>query len=196
MARKMMRLVALFLALTLSLCACARKAPEAGEVADTVTENRDLLLACVAEMEALGQDRVYVAMEAKKAEEGQTLSQEDKLPRLVSYPKESDDREEIENPTLQRAIESLSLALIFFQTAADGRRCVIFSYTKENASGIQNGFYYSYDALPCAWWGRRAQLIRQNDRHIQLSRDGKGAYYTLPITESFFYFEKYGPLGQ
>ena len=170
------RFVALIL-LLLMLPSCSAqgvgKTPDA--IAREIALHSDLLSSCVKEMEALGEDRIYVAMEAKKARGGEKPSDQDKIPRLVSYVKESDDRKEIENPVLEETLQTFGLALIFFQTGSDARRCVIFSYTKENDTGVQNGFYYSYDALPCAWWGRSAKLVKKDDRFLQLSKTGSGA---------------------
>ena len=182
----MKRLFFLFLSVLLFLCSCSPSYPHANETALQVKNNRALLEQCVEEMEKFGKERIYVAME--KEEEGERI-------RLVSYPKESGERTEIENPVLERALLDLDLSLIFYQTASDSRRCVIFSYTKENQTeGVQNGFYYSFDSLPCAWWGRRGELKRQGERYLQLNRNGGAAYYTTPIEQNFYYFEKYGTL--
>ncbi len=182
----MKRLFFLSLSFLLLLCSCSPSYPNANETAVQVKNNRALLEQCVEEMEKFGEERIYVAME--KEEEGEKI-------RLVSYPKESGDRTEIENPVLERALLDLGLALIFYQTASDSRRCVIFSYTKENQSdGVQNGFYYSFDSLPCAWWGRRGNLKRQGGRYLQLNKNGDAAYYTAAIEHNFYYFEKYGSL--
>lgn len=180
----------LILALLLTSCSSSATTMDANGCAKLLTTAEDLLLACVAEMEKFGEDRIYVAMESEKAEEGE----EPKPPRLVSYPKESEDRTEIQNETLERALTELGFKLIFFQTANNSRRCVIFSFSKENDSGIQNGLYYSYDTLPCAWWGRNADLVKKHGRWLQIDKSGNAAYYTLALSEYFYYFEKYGKL--
>ncbi len=177
-------------ALLLSACSSTASGHNANSCAKLLVEGEELLLACVAEMEKFGEERIYVAMEAEEPEEGE----EPKPPRLVSYPKESDDRTEIENETLENALTKFGFKLIFFQTASNSRRSVIFSFSKESASGIQNGIYYSYDTLPCAWWGRNADLVKKHGRYLQIDKSGNAAYYTLALSEYFYYFEKYGNL--
>ena len=114
--------------------------------------------------------------------------------RLVYYEKESDDRTEIENEALQTLLERYGFQLIFFQTASDSRRCVIFSFHKESADGIHKGLYYSYDALPCAWWGRRAELAKQDGRYLQVQKNGTAWYATSLLRDHFYYYEKSGAL--
>lgn len=188
----MKRLLPFLLSLTLLLSSCGAggAAHNANSCAKMLVSFEELLLECVAEMEKFGEDRIYVAMEAEEVKEGE----EAKPPRLVSYPKESEERTEIENEILQRAITELGFRLIFFQTASNSRRCVIFSFSKEGDSGIQNGIYYSYDTLPCAWWGRNADLVKKHGRWLQIDKSGNAAYYTLALSEYFYYFEKYGRL--
>ncbi len=181
--------------LLLSSCAAEQNAiKNANAVAKTVLENKEIFLSCGEEMALFGEERIYVAMEAKEAKEGETLSEEEKKPRLVSFIKESDDREEIKNDILEDTLTRFGFKVIFFQTASDGKRCVIFSFAKENDPGIQNGFYFTPDDLPRAFWGRKAELEREGDRYLQLAKNGGGWYYTTRITENFYYFEKSGDL--
>lgn len=167
----------------------------ANTIANTVLENEELFLSCAEEMAAFEEERIYVAMERREEKEGETLTEEEKKPRLVSYIKESDEREEIENSILEKALKKFGFKLIFFQTASDGKRCVIFSFAKENDPYIQNGFYFSPDDSPRAYWGREASLEREGDRYLQLARNGGGWYYTVKITKNFYYFEKSGDLA-
>ncbi len=192
-------LCALALALFLSSCTQPQdKVPLASQVITRVKENQALLLSCVEEMKAFGQERIYVAMEEpkKKKDEKETTEEPNKTleKRLVSFEKESDDRTEIENEILHRAIETLDIEVIFFQTASDARQCVIFSFTRENDEGVQNGFYYSFDTLPCAWWGRSADLKHKENRWIQMNQNEDAWYYTVKIENNFYYFEKQGYL--
>ena len=188
----MKRLIPLILCVSLLLSACnsPTAASNANSCAKMLVAGEEDFLACVAEMERFGEERIYVAMEESETKEGE----EPKPPRLVSYPKESDDRTEIENEILERALTEYGFRLIFFQTASDSRRSVIFSFSKENDTGIQNGIYYSYDTLPCAWWGRKGDLVKKHGRWLQIDRSGNAAYYTLALSEHFYYFEKYGDL--
>ena len=187
----MKRYLAAVLCFPLLLCACsAPTSHNANSCAKLLVAGEELFLDCVAEMEAFGEERIYVAMEEPEAKEGE----EPRPARLVSYVKESDDRTEIENEILERALTEYGFRLIFYQTASNSRRCVIFSFAKESDSGIQNGLYYSYDTLPCAWWGRKGELVRKHGRYLQIDRSGNAAYYTLPLSEYFYYFEKYGNL--
>lgn len=187
----MKRLIPLLLCISLLFCACsAPTSHNANSCAKLLVAGEELFLDCVAEMEAFGEERIYVAMEAPEAKEGD----EPKPERLVSYVKESDDRKEIENEILERALTEYGFRLIFFQTSSNSRRSVIFSFSKETDSGIQNGIYYSYDTFPCAWWGRKAELVKKHGRWLQIDRSGNAAYYTLPLSEHFYYFEKYGNL--
>ena len=188
----MKRLFSLLLAATLLLSACSTGAQRhnANSCAVLLDNEEALFLACVAEMEAFGEERIYVAMEAEETKEGEKM----RPPRLVSYVKESDDRKEIENEALQKVLTEYGFRLIFFQTASDSRRSVIFSYSKESDSGVQNGIYYTYDALPCAWWGRKGELVRKHGRWLQIDRSGDAAYFTIQLSEHFYYFEKYGNL--
>lgn len=189
----MKRLIFIALATALLLCSCSSSSTtkrDANSCAKMLVAGEELFLACVEEMEKFGEDRLYVAMEAKEVKEGE----EPQPPRLVSYPKESEERTEIENETLERALTEFGFKLIFFQTAGNSRRSVIFSFSKEGDSGIQNGIYYSYDTLPCAWWGRNSDLVKKHGRWLQIDRSGNAAYYTLALSEYFYYFEKYGDL--
>ncbi len=189
----MKRLIPILLIFSLLFCSCSSTAPstpDANKCAKMLLSGEELFLDCVEEMEKFGEERIYVAMEAKEAKEGE----EPQKPRLVSYPKESDDRTEIENETLERALTEFGFKLIFFQTASNSRRSVIFSFSKEGDSGIQNGIYYSYDTLPCAWWGRNSDLVKKHGRWLQIDKSGNAAYYTLALSEHFYYFEKYGNL--
>ncbi len=138
-------------------------------------------------MEAFSTERIYVAIEDNK-------DTEEKDPRLVSYEKESGTRSEIENETLEKTLTELGLKLIFFQTAADARRCVIFSFEKESYQGIAYGFYYSFDALPCGWWGREAKLKKKDGRYLQIDAKGTAWYQTVQIENNFYFYEKHGNL--
>ncbi|MBR5295183.1 MAG: hypothetical protein IKU24_01180, partial [Clostridia bacterium] len=75
----------------------------ANSLALVVEENASFFRSCAEEMAFFGEERIYVAMEEKEAADGETLSEEEKKPRLVSYLKESGDREEIENELLEKA---------------------------------------------------------------------------------------------
>jgi hypothetical protein len=191
---------ALSLCLLLSACSSAETRSHAfSQILHTVQEHRELLLDCVKEMEAFGLERIYVAIEEPKKEEDEdeeeTVTAEPAEPRLVSFEKETDDRTEIENETLENAIRTMGLELIFFQTASDARRVVIFSFSRENdTDSIQHGFYYSYDGQPAAWWGRKAELVHKDNKWLQISKNGDAWYYTLLLEDSFYYFEKNGYL--
>jgi len=184
-----------FLFVLLPLSSCASLGPKklsANQVRAMVQENYDLFFLCCQEMEKFGEERIYVARETEEIteENGETV----KRTRLVSYTTQSGTRTEIQSEILEETLIEFGFALIFYQTGSDARRSVIFSYTKENASGIQNGFYYSYDAQPCAWWGRTAELIQKADRYMQLNKNESAWYYTVAIENGFFYFEKKGAL--
>ncbi len=181
----------LSLLLLLSSCSYGKGEQSPDGIALSVKENEEILLQCVAEMEKLGSERIYVAMEKPKTEEGDEIITAEE--RLVSYEKESGDRTEIYSDALEKALTVLGLRLIFFQTASDARRCVIFSFHKESEKNVR-GFYYSYDALPCGWWGRAADLEKRDGRYFQANQKGDAWFYTLPITDAFFYFEKTGSL--
>jgi len=188
-------LTALFL---LTGCVATDKI-NANTVMTTVRERRELLIQCAEEMQKFGAERIYVAVEFPKKEEKKdgdtpTVSTEAPVARLVSFEKESDDRTEIENPILEEAIKTLGLELIFFQTASDSRQTVIFSYSRESDNGIQQGFYYSFDALPAGWWGRKAELERKDQKWLQMNQKGDAWYYTVQIEDHFYYFEKNGYL--
>lgn len=190
----MKRLLIFLLCLTLFLpsCTASQKTVSPAVISKNVKENASLFLSCYDVLSDLKRERVYAAMEEEKDENGKEISG---TKRLVLYEKESGEREEFESPVLEETLEKFDLALIFFQTASDGRICVIFSYSKEaDTKGIQNGFYYSPDTLPCAWWGRKGDLIRKDDRYLQLNRNEDAAYYTVHIDGGFYYFEKYGDL--
>lgn len=185
----MKRCLLLFFALALLLSSCGTS--EGGQSANgifrTVEEDLPLFTRCAEAMEAFGAERLYVAIEDDK-------ETEENDPHLVSYEKESGDRTKIENEALETALKETGLAVIFFQTAADARRCVIFSFAKEGASGIVRGFYYSFDALPCGWWGREAKLKKKDGRFLQIDKSGEAWYQTVLIQDSFYYFEKHGSL--
>ncbi len=190
----MKRILPIFFALIFLLPSCSfeQNFQSAGAIEKHVIENQELFTQCFSILSQMKKDRFYVAMEIEKDEEGNEI--EGTL-RLVTYEKESDDREEIENEILENVLLDFDLTLLYFQTASDGRRCLIFSYSKESETEkVQKGFYYSPDALPCGWWGRKADLIKKDERFLQLNRDGNAAYYTVKITENFYYFEKYGNL--
>ncbi len=185
----MKRLFPFLIIITLLLSSCSSETAghNANSCAKLLVNGEELLLKCVAEMEKFEEERIYVAMEAEESEEP-------KAPRLVSYLKESDERTEIENEILEQALTEFGFRLIFFQTASNSRQSVIFSFSKESDLGIQNGIYYTYDTLPCAWWGRKADLIKKHGRYLQIDKSGNAAYYTLALSEHFYYFQKYGNL--
>lgn len=190
-----MKRVLALMGILLLLGGCARSSVKsANEVAHTVRENQELLLECVAAMEALGEERIYVAMEEETKKNDEGNEEKTGRVRLVSFQTSGDDRVELDSPVLQEILETFGFELIFFQTGSDSRRVVIFAYTKEKAEGIQNGFYYSYDALPCGWWGRAADLKRKDDRYLQISPQGNAWYYTVLIEDHFYYYEKEGDL--
>ncbi|MBR3838041.1 MAG: hypothetical protein IKJ74_07890 [Clostridia bacterium] len=196
----MRKTLCLILAALLFLTGCtATPNISANTVMAKVREHRELLIQCAEEMQKFGLERVYVAIEFPKEEKDKnekapSVTTEAPVARLVSFEKESDDRTEIKNPILQEAIETLGLELIFFQTASDSRQTVIFSYTREADSGVQQGFYYSYDAMPAGWWGRKAELERKDQRWLQMNQKGDAWYYTVQIEDHFYYFEKNGYL--
>ncbi len=171
----------------LTACSDGGTTKKASDIFTLVKENGAVLTQCAEEMKAFGMDRIYVAMEDNK-------DTEENDPRLVSYEKESGERSEIENETLQKALENFGLKLIFFQTATDARQCVIFSFEKEAFQGIAYGFYYSFDALPCGWWGREADLKKKDGRYLQIDKSGSAWYQTVLIENNFYYFEKHGAL--
>ncbi len=189
--------ICLFLLFPLLLASCQSSSshgPDADEIFSAVKKNRDLFTRCAAEMEALGEDRIYVAMEPVETKEGEPETGGERRARLVSYGKESDSRTEITNPVLQEALERFGLALIFFQTSSDSRRTVIFSFAKENQIGTVNGFYYSFDSQPSAWWGRRGDLVKSGSGFLQTNQREDAWYVTLLIEDHFYYFEKTGNL--
>jgi hypothetical protein len=197
----MKRLAGLLLLFSLALSSCGSGGSIIANTMDHwLEQDGDLFLTCVNEMEAFGEERCYVAMEEPKKEEAEaeeTLSETTEFPkekRLVFYEKESGDRTEIENEALQTLLERYGFQLIFFQTASDSRRCVIFSFCKETAEGVHKGLYYSYDALPCAWWGRRAELVKQDGRYLQMQKNGTAWYTTSLLRDHFYYYEKAGAL--
>lgn len=190
----MKRLLFFLLALSFLLPSCGsqKETKSAGEIAKAVEENAALFQECYQILADMKKERIYVAMEEKEDENGNKI--ENSL-RLVSYEKETDDRAEMENEILEKVLVDFDLTLLFFQTASDGRTCLIFSYSKEAESDrVQNGFYFSPDSLPCAFWGRRGNLVRSADRYLQMNQKGDAVYYTTKIWENFYYFEKYGNL--
>lgn len=179
----MKRCLFLFLfAFCLVSCANART-PES--IARLVTDNESRLLEAVEEMRALSSDRLFVAIETSEGES---------VPRLVSFVKESDKHEPLENDLLFSVLRDFSLSRIHFQTASDGRQSVIFSCTADRNAGVQNGFYYSFDGTPLGDDGRATKLVKQKKRYVRLNADGSAWYYTTPLTNAFYYFEKTGDL--
>lgn len=178
--------------------ACSNKEISANKIEKLVNENYEFILSVVSEMQSFKMDRVYVAIEntAEKDEEnaGSETSEADEELHLVSYEKESGDRTKIDDPILEKAINELSLKLILFQTASDGRQSVIFAYSKEADAQFARGFYYSFDSLPCAWWGRKAKLKKDHDRFIEISDKNSAWYSTVNIKGNIFYYEKSGVL--
>ena len=194
-------LLCLLLSLLLLLGGCGevREEKNANQIRSIVEEHKELLLACVKEMEAFEEERVYVAMEYpekdEEAEEAETEeAMETKEKRLVFFTKESEDRTVIENEVLQKALETLGLEIIFYQTASDSRRTVIFSSHRESYKEKHQGFYYSYDDAPSGWWGRVAKLEKKDNRYLQANESADALYYTLRICENFYYYEKEGSL--
>lgn len=184
---KKLFLFLLSLAFLLSSCGDGGTTKKASDIFAVVKENGEALTQCAEEMKAFGMDRIYVAIEDNK-------ETKEKDPRLVSYEKESGERSEIENESLEKALKDFGLKLIFFQTAADARQCVIFSFEKEAFEGIAYGFYYSFDVLPCGWWGREAKLKKKDGRFLQIDQNGSAWYQTVQIENNFYYFEKHGNL--
>ena len=181
----MKRFLFVMTAVLVCLSSCAAR-PTADSVSRLVSQNADAFTQAALEMRRISSDRLYVAVETPE---------EESAPCLVRFVKESDPHEPIENDLLFSVLQTHGFARLFFQTASDGRQCVIFSYTRENDPGIQNGFYYSFDGAPCAYWGRAAKLEKQKKRFVQLTRDGTAAYYTAHLIDSFYYFEKTGSLS-
>ncbi len=163
----------------------------------SILQNDDRFPLAVQELENSGQDRFYVALEEKESadseKEKSTGTQEKKELILVTYVSKSSNHEEMESELLFSLLQDYGFRLIYFQTARDGRRCILFSLEEESESFVQ-GIYYSFDAQPCAWWGRQAELKKKDDRYLQLSENGNAWYYTLPLKDGFYYFEKQGSL--
>ena len=196
----------------LFLCACGGASSvrkDANAVFAEVKGELALLTKAAEEMKAFGAERIYVALEKESPEETEeepdALAEEDETApsanapdgeeRLVYYLKASGPRTEIESEVLEDVLRKFGLALLLFQTASDSRESVLFSYALENGKeAVKNGFYYSFDAAPCGWWGRRASLKKNKTRYVQIARDGTAWYYTSNIEGNFFYFEKCGDL--
>lgn len=181
-------LILFALALLLVSCAGEGSGTGSGQIIGSVTEKEEMLRACIPEMEAFLLERVYVALEVPKDSPPGTEK------RLVQYEKESGERKVIHAPALEEVLREFDLSLIFYQTAENARRSVIFSYGKENDPGIVRGFYYSYDDLPSAWWGRKGALEKDGNRFVQGNKNGGGEYFTVKICPNFYYFEKRGNL--
>jgi len=187
----MKRFLFCMLALALCLCGCSLEQRSHGDVLKgRVSEDRALLLAAVEEMVALGEERVYVAVEDFTENE----EEEPAVPTLVYFVKESDERERLESEVLRQVIESYGLKRIYLQTSADNRRSVIFTTFKETEKGHIWGFYYSFDGSPCGWWGRQAELVHKDGSFLQINRDGSAWYRTLLLEEGFYYYEKQGEI--
>lgn len=175
----------LFLALILLFSSCGKSEKQnAGAIGNLVMENHAVFLSCAEQMKGFGHERLYVAIEEIGGSEF-----------LVSYEKESDERDLIENEILEDALRRFGFALIFFQTGMDSEESVIFSYTKEKEdTGIQSGFYYSFSGNPRAYWGRSDHLAEKGGMYIQADPKGHAWYYTTRIEDNFYYFEKHGNL--
>ena len=174
------------------LAACGAGGVSANRLKRDLEENRDLFSRAVEEFASLHRDRAYAVWETPEAEEG---SAEIPGPRLVWYVKKSDKHKEWEAPALTRILTEFPFVLAYLQTDADGRRSVIFSAGQEK-DDLVRGIYYSFDGLPCGWWGRKATLKKKNGRWIQMQMDPASTawYYTLSFGDSFYYFEKSGSL--
>lgn len=190
----MKRVLALVLAAMLLLSACYAEKSGSAIMAEG-RQNQDLLLACAEEMRGLGMERVYAVLEAPEETgtetETETATVEE---RLVIYQKSSDTHEFLESENLERALREMGFALIFFQTASDGRESVIFSTGGEGDPGVIRGISYSFDGEPVAWWGRAAKLTKSKNRYVEINQKGDAWYVTIPMENGFYYWEKQGSL--
>lgn len=168
-----------------------------GAIAARAASDKERLIRAAREMRAMDAERIYVAMEAPKETQTETGKAEittttEGIPRLVRYVKANDSREEIESEVLEGVLADYGFALIFFQTAADGRESVIFSTGKETDAGVTRGVSYAFDGEPVAWWGRNAQLTKHKGRYVEINPKGDAWYYTVPLGDGLWYWEKSG----
>lgn len=177
------------LALFLVMLVGCSATPRGGTVMAQARQNEDLLLACAQEMRTLGLERAYAVLETpEETETGTDWAEE----QLVYYQKSSDAHEKLESENLEAALREMGFALIFFQTASDGRESVIFSYGEESNAGVVRGISYSFDGEPVAWWGRAAKLKKSKNRYVEINQKGDAWYVTVPIENGFYYWEKSG----
>ncbi len=190
----------LFLAILILLAGTGCSGTKGASLIARARQNEDLLLAAVEEMRAFGEDRVYAALEVPKETATETETETGAVPavvtaeRLVRYKKTSDDHEPFENETVEKALRTLDFALVLYQTSSEGRASVIFSTGAENAAGIVRGVSFSFDGEPVAWWGRTADLKQHKGRWVEINEKGDAWYYTVPLENGFWYWEKSGAI--
>ena len=188
-----------FAFLFLFLVSCSGTASLSADRLKTVwRENRTLFDEAVKELEALHRDRFTVRLEAPEEEESEkqsapsTLSGEEKEEKLVWYVKKSDAHKDLDAPAAEKLLRDFPFDLIYYQTASDSRRTVIFSCGEEKEKKVQ-GILFSYDGAPCGWWGRKAKLEKNKERWVQIET-GADYYFTIALEEGYYYFEKHGTL--
>lgn len=189
-------LLFLLFSVLFSGCSAAPDAlPREEEITSFVRENTLFLTDIAAEMKAFGEERIYVVLEEVEIEtdEDRTATNAEKTSemRLVRYVKKSGEHLLVESETIALLFEKTPLTLLYFQTAADGRECVVFSYGKETDRRVV-GFTYSFDNAPCGFWGRKASFSEKKGRYYEKNSNGSAWFMTTEIEESFFYFEKEG----
>ena len=162
-------------------------------------QNEDLFRAAAKELENLHRDRFTVILEAEETKETETATAatgadptKTAEEKLVWYVKKSDKHQVLKAPSAERLLREFPFSLIYYQTASDGRRTVIFSSAPEKEKKVQ-GVYFSFDGEPAGWWGRKADLKKNKERWVQMQSDG-AYYFTLSLQNGFYYFEKHGDL--
>lgn len=190
------RLFFLFAALLFLLPGCGARGEDPNRLQAILTENEDLFLQAVDEMTALHRDRVYAVLETPEKEESETKTGEETAAEatLVWYVKKSDKHKDFDAPAVRRILEEFPFVLLYLQTDADGRRSLIFSTAPEK-DALVRGLYYSFDSAPCAWWGRKAELMKKDGRWLQFGDDNSVRYYTVFLQNGFYFFEKNGSLN-
>ena len=157
----------------------------------------DLLLAAAEEMRALGEDRIYAALEVPEETETETetgTETETASERLVCYRKVSESHDPFENETVEKALREFGFVLALYQTSSEGRESVIFSTGTESDPGVIRGVSVSFDGEPVAWWGRAGKLKRHKGRYVEINEKGDAWYYTVPVEDGLWYWEKNGAL--
>ena len=192
---KFKRLLLCFLSFFLLVgCTAGGDRPTPNTFLSFLQNDGERFLAAVQELEGMKKDRFYVALEEKKKDEKEEKETEEEPEIiLVTYVTKSGDHEELQSDLLFSLLQDYGFRLLYFQTARDSRRCVLFSLQEEGESFVQ-GMYYSFDSQPCGWWGRQADLKKKGNRFLQLNENGSAGYFTLPLQDGFYYFEKHGNL--